>query len=442
MAHGGYGKKKMGRAALGRGGGGGAGRGRGFGKVSGGVRKENEKKKSKLVSTKNQIRSIERLLKKELPPAVKEAQLKRLEELKLQSNAHATAELERKMALRYRRVKFFERRKIERRIRRFEKQQRALLDNPSEDNETQLTTLADQLHQLKEDLEYIRFFPKTEKYISLYMGMDDPDVKAKRNELRERIKANLLAAAAAGHELEETGSEDDVGDMSEDDFFMAGSSSDDADADDEWTDKSPRAREEKDDTLKALALSAPQLPLAPLPAIAESVSHKMPDRAFKPNKQAVKDQKQKFAKTLMPPPPMYSKFSSSKSTYNADKNNKYNRPSSSSGAGNSTYNAGKKKQNIQPPALSEKALSETASKIYHMGMKKKNPRTPALPATAKKARHQTNSSATDDHGNARAGPSRSGPSSSTTSYEMAKSSVSDGPVEPHKPKRKRRPKKK
>lgn len=153
-------------------------------------------------------------------------------------------------------------------------------------------------------------------------------------------------------------------------------------------------------------------------------------------------QKQKFAKTLMPPPPMYSKFSSSKSTYNADKNNKYNRPSSSSGAGNSTYNAGKKKQNIQPPALSEKALSETASKIYHMGMKKKNPRTPALPATAKKARHQTNSSATDDHGNARAGPSRSGPSSSTTSYEMAKSSVSDGPVEPHKPKRKRRPKKK
>jgi len=29
-------------------------------------------------------------------------------------------------------------------------------------------------------------------------------------------------------------------DMSEDDFFMAGSSGDDADADDEWTDKSPR----------------------------------------------------------------------------------------------------------------------------------------------------------------------------------------------------------
>lgn len=43
----------------------------------------------------------------ELPADVKEAQQKRLEELKLQSDSHARAELERKMVLRYRRVKFF-----------------------------------------------------------------------------------------------------------------------------------------------------------------------------------------------------------------------------------------------------------------------------------------------------------------------------------------------
>lgn len=60
MAHGGYGRKNTGRAPMGRGGGRGANRGRGVG----GVRMENEKKKPKLVSTKNQIRSIERLLKK------------------------------------------------------------------------------------------------------------------------------------------------------------------------------------------------------------------------------------------------------------------------------------------------------------------------------------------------------------------------------------------
>ena len=34
------------------------------------------------------------------------------------------------------------------------------------------------------------------------MGKDDPEVSLKRDQLRERIKANLLAAAAAGHDLE------------------------------------------------------------------------------------------------------------------------------------------------------------------------------------------------------------------------------------------------
>ena len=48
-----------------------------------------------------------RVIAQELPAEVKEAQQKRLEELKLQSDSHARAELERKMALRYRRVKFF-----------------------------------------------------------------------------------------------------------------------------------------------------------------------------------------------------------------------------------------------------------------------------------------------------------------------------------------------
>jgi hypothetical protein len=86
----------------------------------------------------------------------------------------------------------------------------------------------------------MQFFPKTEKYVSLFMGSEDEQVVAKRNDLRERIKANLLAAAAAGVDLEETGSEDEALDLSEDDFFMGGSSSDDVDADDEWTDKSPR----------------------------------------------------------------------------------------------------------------------------------------------------------------------------------------------------------
>jgi uncharacterized coiled-coil DUF342 family protein len=44
-----------------------------------------------------------------------------------------------------------ERRKIERRIRRLEKQQRTSDDNPQ-----RLADIAEQLTQLKEDLEYVR----------------------------------------------------------------------------------------------------------------------------------------------------------------------------------------------------------------------------------------------------------------------------------------------
>ncbi|KAL0368355.1 UNVERIFIED_CONTAM: hypothetical protein Scaly_1054400 [Sesamum calycinum] len=94
-----------------------------------------------------------------------------------------------------------ERRKVERRIRRLEKQQRASTGQAQE------AEIAEQLTKLKEDLEYVR-----------------------------QIKANLIAAAASGKDLEETGSEDDgLLDPSEDDFFLNGSSSDDADADDEWS---------------------------------------------------------------------------------------------------------------------------------------------------------------------------------------------------------------
>ncbi|CAK9136673.1 unnamed protein product [Ilex paraguariensis] len=186
-------------------------------------------------SLKNQIRSVERMLRKDIPPEVREAQQKKLEGLKRQQEIHSRLAVERKIFLRDRKIKFFERRKIERRIRRLEKQQRAS-SNRAQEGET-----ADQLSKLKEDLEYVRFFPKTEKYVSLFMGGDERDIVDNRNRLRKQIKANIIAAAVSGKDLEETGSEDDgLLDLSEDDFFLGGSSSDEADADDEWTDKSTR----------------------------------------------------------------------------------------------------------------------------------------------------------------------------------------------------------
>ncbi|KAF9674043.1 hypothetical protein SADUNF_Sadunf10G0086900 [Salix dunnii] len=255
MAHGGYGKRRVAerKPPVGR-------RSKGLG----GDKKPKQKPKS--VSLKNQIRSVERMLrKKELSPEVREAQEKRLEELKRQQEIHARLALERKIFLRDRKIKFFgnsnffneiiffidqshaesskscppfclERRKIERRTRRLEKLQRASSGQVAQD-----VDLADQLSKLKEDLEYVRFFPKTEKYVALFTGGEDPEIVDRRNRLRKQIKANLIAAAASGKDLEETGSEDDgLLDLSEDDFFLTGTSSDEADADDEWTDKSTR----------------------------------------------------------------------------------------------------------------------------------------------------------------------------------------------------------
>ncbi|XP_019452167.1 PREDICTED: rRNA-processing protein EFG1-like isoform X2 [Lupinus angustifolius] len=196
-----------------------------------------KKPKSKpSVSLKNQIRSTERMLqRKNLPPEVREAQEQKLEGLKKQQEIHTRLAAERKIFLRDKKIKFFERRKIERRIRRLEKQHR------SSSVPAQTSEVADQLSSLKKDLQYVMYYPKTEKYLPLFTGGDDSEIADKRNGLRKQIEDRLVAAAASGKDLEETGSEDDgLLDLSEDDFFVGGSSSDEADADDEWTDKSTR----------------------------------------------------------------------------------------------------------------------------------------------------------------------------------------------------------
>ncbi|KAL6522703.1 hypothetical protein OROHE_016550 [Orobanche hederae] len=242
------------------------------------VDKKSKVKKPKAVSLKNQIRSVERMLRKDLPLEVKEAQEKKLEELKKQQDIQNRLAVERKVFLRNRKIRFFERRKIERRIRRLEKQQRISTGQAQE------AEIADQLSKLKEDLEYVRFFPKTEKYVPLFMGGDETEIVEKRKSLRKQIKANLIAAAASGKDLEETGSEDDaLLELSDDDFFLNGSSSDEADADDEWTDKSAREQASSTSGKAASGMSSDE-----------------------------RNQKQISARALMPPPgPSGKSFSSS-----------------------------------------------------------------------------------------------------------------------------------
>ncbi|CAL9213658.1 unnamed protein product, partial [Arabidopsis halleri] len=223
MAHGGYAKRRVAERKTTA----------GSSRRSKGLRVE---KKPKNSSLKNQIRSIGRMIRKDLPPEVREALEKKLDDLKKQQDIHIRLAVERKIFLRNRKVRFFERRKIERSIRRLEKLQRSTSGGHVQDAE-----IGGQLNKLKEDLEYVRFFPKNEKYVSLFSGGDDLQVSERRSKLRKQIKANIIVAAASGKELEETGSEDDaLLDLSDDDFFVNGSSSDEADADDEWTDKSTK----------------------------------------------------------------------------------------------------------------------------------------------------------------------------------------------------------
>lgn len=247
MAHGGHGKRRE------------AGKPARSGNKGLAVQQSDKKnqKKSKMASIKNQMRSIRRLLQKNLSAEMKDAQQKHLEDLKRQAEQNQRAELERKMSLRYRRVKFFERRKIERAIKRLEKLQEAGSDDLESAAMTHKLTITEQLAQLKEDLEYVRFFPKTEKYVSLLLGHDDEEVIAKRSKLREQIKANLAAAAAAGVEPEEMEiDEDQAMEVIDDDFFLAGSSSDDAEADDKRTLTSSKPGAFKDHTAKKLPASS------------------------------------------------------------------------------------------------------------------------------------------------------------------------------------------
>ncbi|KAH9603790.1 hypothetical protein KSS87_018816 [Heliosperma pusillum] len=277
-----------------------------LGVVGGAVHKNNNniginKKKSKFASLKNQIRSTQRLLQRDLPAELREAQEKKLEDLKKQQLEQNRLAEERKIFLRDRKIKFFERRKIERRIRRMEKQQRVSL------NEEEEKKIVEELVQLKKDLEYVRFFPKAEKYVPLFCGDDNQELVDNRNRLRLQIKANIIAAAASGKDLEETGSEDDgPTDLTDDDFFVSGSSSDEADADDELTDLS--AREQSSSAPTNAAMGMYQMPK---------------DKTI---------QKQTSARSLMPPPrPQKSsiqRFDSSTSR-NTSKNRKISHSSTS-----------------------------------------------------------------------------------------------------------------
>ena len=160
----------------------GGGRGRG-GRGRGGP---GQKKKS----TKNQMRSIQRLLSREgLPEKLRLEKMRELEALTGVAEENKQVERERKMAVRYHKVKFFERVKLTRAMEKLER------DHPDESARSDAVTA--ELRQLKDDLHYVMHFPKGFKYVSILKQEGDTEyLKQKREKLRQIIKERMVEDAA------------------------------------------------------------------------------------------------------------------------------------------------------------------------------------------------------------------------------------------------------
>jgi hypothetical protein len=120
----------------------------------------------------------------------------KLEVLNKEIDGKNKEELERKRAVRYHKVKFFERRKVERKIDTVTKK----LSQEKKD-EVKAKELREELARLEDDLIYVMYFPKAKKYISLFAQVDEK-TKAKIDLLRvearkakEEEKLNLANAS-------------------------------------------------------------------------------------------------------------------------------------------------------------------------------------------------------------------------------------------------------
>ncbi|KAI0048586.1 hypothetical protein FA95DRAFT_1571765 [Auriscalpium vulgare] len=156
---------------------------------------------------KSSIRQTRRLLAKEsLAPNVRVETERRLKSLEADLAKAEVSKKERALAVKYHRIKFFDRQKLLRRI----KQTMAELEDPDTPSNSK-KVLIFALYQLRVDLNYVLNYPKLEKYISLFPpdirkgddGHVDPvqppssaqglsATDAKREEVREWVRTRMM----------------------------------------------------------------------------------------------------------------------------------------------------------------------------------------------------------------------------------------------------------
>ncbi|KAI8971029.1 hypothetical protein BD414DRAFT_229574 [Trametes punicea] len=113
------------------------------------------------------LRQTRRLLAKDkLAADVRVATERRLKSLEADLANAERARLERTMAMRYHKVKFFERQKVTRKLNQAKRKLAAMA--PCEEDEATTAELEARLSELRVDLNYIMHYPKTKKYISLF----------------------------------------------------------------------------------------------------------------------------------------------------------------------------------------------------------------------------------------------------------------------------------
>ncbi|RIB12942.1 hypothetical protein C2G38_2199330 [Gigaspora rosea] len=135
---------------------------------------------------RKKIRDNERALRTKMIHSAKgQVGLERqLKALKLMLIERMIESKEKKLTSKYRMVKHFDRKKVERAIKKTEK----LVSDAKTPQEKESSRL--KLYELQIDYNYIMYFPKGRKYMSLYptTDADNPNMISRRNKVRELIK--------------------------------------------------------------------------------------------------------------------------------------------------------------------------------------------------------------------------------------------------------------
>eukprot|EP00949_MAST-11_sp_MAST-11-sp1_P002224 g2224.t1 len=150
---------------------------------------------------RRQLRGVERLLARPSmkdDPAGRKKLERRAAELRSQIDESKQSAKERALAVRYRKVKFFEKKKVSRKMLRVQKNIQNCKD------EVQRRELQAEKRKLEDMMTYVTFFPKDRKYVSLFAQgskMDKDEAKALREELlvaAQKRKTEASEAASTG----------------------------------------------------------------------------------------------------------------------------------------------------------------------------------------------------------------------------------------------------